>query len=116
MHYHQGKFKPKNPEKYAGKTQDIYYRSGWELKFMKWADLNPAVLKWNSECVIIPYISPVDNRQHRYFVDFAILIEKPDGTRHRYLIEIKPHAQTLPPKRGKRSGGSCWPQFDLMHR
>lgn len=101
--YHQGRYKPKNPHKYVGNKEDIYYRSGWELKFMKWADSNPAIEKWTSEEIVIPYISPVDCRSHRYFVDFAISVRQPSGDSKKYLIEIKPEAQTKPPKRGKRS-------------
>jgi hypothetical protein len=101
--YHQGTFTPKNPRKYVGKVGDIYYRSSWELKFMKWADANPSVEYWNSEEIVIPYMSPVDNRMHRYFTDFAIQVIKKDGTKKKYIVEIKPEAQTLPPKKGKRS-------------
>ena len=102
-HYHQGKFTPTNPERYAGKAGDITYRSGWEKKFMIWADKHPAVEKWNSEEVILPYISPVDNKPHRYFVDFAVMIRQKDGSTRKYLIEVKPKAQTVPPKKGRKS-------------
>lgn len=101
--YQQGSFKPKNPHKYVGNATNIFYRSSWELKFMKWADTNPNVEKWNSEEVVIPYLSPVDNAMHRYFVDFAVLVKKQNGEMKRYLVEIKPDIQTQPPKKGKRS-------------
>lgn len=100
--YHQGKFKPTHPEKYAGDVENILYRSGWEKKFMIWADTNPNVIKWVSEEVIIPYLSPVDDRIHRYFVDFLIKVRKTSGEIRNYLIEIKPAAQTVPPE-GKRN-------------
>lgn len=102
-HYHQGTFTPKNPHKYVGKVGDIFYRSSWEKKFMIWADSNPAVLHWNSEEIVIPYISPVDNRPHRYFTDFAIQVQHKDGSTRKYIVEIKPEAQTLPPKPSKRT-------------
>lgn len=102
-HYHQGTFVPTNPQKYVGDVTNIFYRSGWERKLMNWADRNPAVEKWASEEIIIPYLSPVDNRPHRYFVDFAVMIRHKDGSLKKYLIEVKPKAQTVPPKRGKRS-------------
>lgn len=93
----------KNPHKYVGDVNNIICRSSWERKFLIWADNNPAVLYVASEEIIIPYFSPVDQKQHRYFTDFAILIQNRDGTTQKYLIEIKPKAQTLPPVRGKRS-------------
>lgn len=70
---------------------------------MSWADKNPSVLKWSSEEVIIPYFSKVDNSMHRYFVDFAILVQKKDGSTKRYLIEIKPKIQTVPPVKKKNT-------------
>lgn len=65
---------------------------------MKWADLNPNVLKWNSEEMVVGYISPVDNRQHRYFVDFIVMVKTKTGDIRKYAVEIKPEIQTLPPK------------------
>ena len=97
------RFTPKHPEKYIGDINNITSRSSWELKFMKWADHNPSVLKWCSEEIIILYLSPVDGRQHRYFTDFAIIVDRGEGVTQKYLIEIKPEVQTLPPKRGKRT-------------
>ena len=43
-HYHQGKFVPKNPKKYRGNVETIWYRSGWECRFMRWLDETPQVL------------------------------------------------------------------------
>lgn len=100
--YLQGRFTPKHPSKYIGDPNNIVYRSSWELKFMKWADNNPSVVRWNSEEVILPYISPLDMKPHRYFVDFAIQVKNNSGDIKSYLVEIKPEAQTMPPKRGKR--------------
>ena len=51
----------------------------------------------------MPYISPVDNKPHRYFVDFAVMIRQKDGSTRKYLIEVKPKAQTVPPKKGRKS-------------
>lgn len=94
----QGFFKPTNPSKYVGKADGIVFRSSWELRFCRWCDANPAVLQWTSEEIVIPYFSAVDQRQHRYFVDFFIKVQKADGTVVKYLVEIKPKEQTLPPK------------------
>lgn len=96
--YKQGIYTAKNREKYVGNVDNIVYRSSWELQFMKWADLNPNVLKWNSEEMVVGYISPVDNRQHRYFVDFIVMVKTKTGDIRKYAVEIKPEIQTLPPK------------------
>lgn len=99
MKYYQGKYKIKNPHKYMGDINNIIYRSSWELKFLNWCDSNQHVVKFSSEEVIVPYISPVDNRPHRYFVDFKIIL----STGKTYLIEIKPAAQTMPPTGKKKT-------------
>lgn len=88
----KGRFRPTNPSKYRGDPTNIVYRSSWEAKFMKHMDEHPEVLQWQSEEIAIPYRSPVDNRIHRYFVDF--LVKTKDGTT---LIEIKPLYQCSPP-------------------
>lgn len=31
--YYQGKYKPKNPEKYVGDINNIIFRSSWERNF-----------------------------------------------------------------------------------
>ena len=60
---------------------------------MIWLDNSSEVVKWNSEEVVIPYISKKDNRQHRYFVDFYI--EFTSGKK--FLVEVKPFNQTQKP-------------------
>jgi len=101
---YKGKFFPKNPEKYKGDSTNIIYRSSWELKAMKYFDSNPSILSWSSEELIIPYLSPVDHKTHRYFPDFIVEILKRDGKKEVFVLEVKPFKQTLPPeKRGKRS-------------
>ena len=75
---YKGKYRVNYPKKYKGDINEIIYRSSWELKFMKWCDLNPSVLEWGSETMIIPYKSPVDKKIHRYFVDFFIKIKDKD--------------------------------------
>lgn len=93
--YRQGVFVPKNADKFVG-TKAIY-RSGLELKFMRFCDNNPNVIKWGSENVVIPYISPLDGRAHRYFVDNFVIIKEGEKI-GKYLIEIKPSKQTQPPQ------------------
>ena len=69
---------------------------------MKWCDRNVNILEWGSEEFFIPYISPLDNRPHRYFPDFYMKIKESDGKIKRYVIEIKPMKQCIPPTKGKK--------------
>jgi hypothetical protein len=99
---YKGKYKPKHPEKYAGDPDNITYRSLWELRVMKYLDNNSAVLSWGSEELAIPYVSPVDNRPHRYFPDFIVKAKTKEGGIQTMLLEVKPKAQTKEPKKPKR--------------
>jgi hypothetical protein len=92
--YHKRKYVPMFPQKYIGDASNIVMRSSWETKFAIWCDRNPDILKWSSEETIIPYVSPVDGKPHRYFVDFKIQTVNNKV----YLVEIKPSSQTVPPK------------------
>ena len=94
---YRGKFKPKNPKKYKGNPTNIVYRSLLERRFMVYLGNTPAVLKWSSEEIIIPYVSPIDNRVHRYFPDFYMKYKNKYGMTVNQLIEIKPSKQTKPP-------------------
>jgi len=90
----QGQWRPLNEKKYRGDSHNIIYRSSWERTAFEWLDRSSDIVEWNSEEVIIPYRSPVDGRMHRYFVD--LWLKKRNGTV--FLAEIKPLAQTQPPK------------------
>jgi hypothetical protein len=67
-------------------------------------------LEYASEELAIPYRSPVDGRIHRYFPDAYIKVKEPDGSIKKYLIEIKPHCQTLPPVQKNRKTKSLMRQ------
>jgi len=95
--YNQGYFRPQNPQKYLGDPNNIVYRSGWELKFMRWCDRTENVLEYGSEEFFIPYFDPVTNRVRRYFPDFIIKVREQSGEIKKYVIEIKPKRQTMPP-------------------
>jgi hypothetical protein len=101
--YIQGYFKPKFPEKYVGDVNNIFFRSSWELKFLNWCDNNPSVLRYANEELVIPYVSPVDGKPHRYFVDFVIMVKTRKDEIKKYAVEIKPHAQTEPPKQKRKT-------------
>ena len=99
--YKQGIYNPINPEKViiAENKQNsgtIIYRSSWERIFMSWLDRTTSVIKWASEPFAIPYISPKDLKTHRYYVDFYFEGKALEGT-IKYLVEVKPLAETKPP-------------------
>lgn len=96
------KFTPTHPEKYEGDVTNIICRSSWEVRFAKWCDTNPSVVKWSSEETVIPYFCPTDNRYRRYFVDFKIRVKDKNGNLKTYLVEVKPYNQTIPPEVPKR--------------
>jgi hypothetical protein len=99
---YKGWFKPKNPKKYNGDANNIIYRSSWELRVMKYLDEHPRVIWWASEELPIPYVSPVDNRIHRYFPDFIAKVKQ--GKKESTLVlEVKPFKQTQQPTQVKRT-------------
>jgi len=99
---YKGKYKPSYPQKYHGDPTNIVYRSLWERKFMVYCDLNENVLEWASEEKCVVYRSPIDGKPHRYFPDFIIKVKEENGSIKKYVIEIKPKRQTLPPPKPKR--------------
>jgi hypothetical protein len=99
---YKGKYQPSHPEKYKGDPTNIIYRSLWERKFCVYCDLNENIIEWESEEKMIPYRSPVDGKVHRYFPDFLIKVRESNGTIKKYMIEIKPSKQTVPPPKPKR--------------
>jgi len=99
---YQGRFKPQHPEKYVGDATNIIYRSGWERRFMVYCDTTPGVLRWASEELIIPYVSPLDGRIHRYFPDFYLEVQSSTGKRA-FLIEVKPKKQSVMPVPRKKT-------------
>ena len=96
------KYKPSFPRKYKGDPNNIICRSSWERKMCRWCDLNESVLEWGSEEFYIPYLSPIDNRVHKYFPDFIVKLRENSGRIKTYVIEVKPKKQTRPPKPGKK--------------
>ena len=95
-------FKPSHPEKYIGDPNNIVCRSSWERRFCLWCDNNENILKWASEEFSIPYVSPKDNRVHRYYPDYLIEVKETSGKIKKYIVEVKPKKQTLPPKKPSR--------------
>jgi len=96
-----GRFIPKNPEKYVGNPNRIVFRSSWELHFMKWLDRSPAVIRWASEEIAIPYINPIKKDANgrpvisRYFPDFIVMYKDAFGNIKKEIIEIKPYNESV---------------------
>tara|TARA_B100000700_G_scaffold164110_1_gene181598 strand:+ start:131 stop:466 length:336 start_codon:yes stop_codon:yes gene_type:complete len=64
--------------------------------------LNENILEWGSEEFYIKYVSPLDNRFHKYYPDFIIKVKESTGQIKTYVIEVKPQKQTRPPKKKKK--------------
>ena len=95
---YKGKWRPNNTAKYTGNPNAITYRSLWERNVMRFFDANDGVLSWSSEEVIIKYRCPTDQKVHRYFPDFLFTTKR--GT---FLIEVKPHKETIKPEPRKKT-------------
>jgi hypothetical protein len=90
----QGRFSPKNPEKYVG-TKTPMARSSWETVFMRMLDEHPGVAKWASESIKIPYKNPLTGKHTIYVPDFFILYNDKSGKQHAEVVEVKPKNQTM---------------------
>lgn len=89
----KGYFDPQTPQKYVGAKRP-YYRSSWELAFMKMCDAHPNITQWASENIKIPYRHPVTGKHTVYVPDFTIIYNDKNGQNHMEVIEIKPGSQT----------------------
>ena len=99
---YKGIFQPTNPGKYKGDPSNIIYRSSWELRCMKYFDLNNNIIEWASEELAIPYKSPIDGRLHRYYPDFIVKAQQASGGVQTIMVEVKPYYQTQEPVVKKR--------------
>ena len=100
--YVQNFYTPSNPQKYVGDVSNIVYRSSYELKAFRWCDFTPSILEWSSESIVIKYFDPTTQKIRRYFPDLYLRLEEKTGEVKRYIVEIKPKRQTLPPNPSPR--------------
>ena len=98
---YKGKYTPEHPTKYMGNSSNIVYRSMWERRCMKYFDVNPSVLQWSSEEVVIPYYDSMSKKVRRYFPDFLIKVKTATGESTTHLIEVKPSKDLRPPVGGR---------------
>ena len=57
------------------------------------------VKQWASEETVFEYISPTDNKTHRYFMDFTLEMMNGDI----YYIEVKDFNSTFPPQQPRKN-------------
>jgi len=100
--YHYSHYTPINDYKYNG-ARPIICRSSYEYKFCVYCDTTKEIISWSSESLKIKY--EIKNRfgkvkYHTYFPDYFITVKK-NGIVKKYLIEVKPYSETLPPKQPK---------------
>ena len=105
---YKGRYFPTNPKKYRGNPNQIIYRSLWERKVMVYCDKNDAIIEWGSEEVIVPYLSPMDGKIHRYFPDFYMKVRQPDGSTKKFIIEVKPKSQCKQPVKNPKRRTTKW--------
>ena len=106
--YHQGRYRPVNPNKYKGDPNNIVYRSSWERTFSKWCDLQESVVSWQSEEKCLWYYDPISKKKRRYFPDYIIRVRESDGLIVTKMIEIKPHKQVVGPPRNPKRKTKSW--------
>jgi len=87
--YRQGYYRPAKPEKYIGDLNKIIYRSSWEYRFCRYCDDTQSVVKWSSEPYGVKYVSPIDGKEHTYFIDFYMRMNEGEYEVD-YLVEVKP--------------------------
>lgn len=88
---------------YKGKRQKIEVLSSYEFKAIRMLQQLYQLKRidgWANEESIFKYIYSLDNKEHRYMMDFTI-------TKGDYIIfvEVKPISQVLPPKKPKEFKG-----------
>jgi hypothetical protein len=101
------KYIPQNPEKYIGDVSNIVCRSLWERNICKFCDINESIIKWSSEEIVIPYLSPIDKKQHNYYPDFLIQFKNQEGLKT-WMVEVKPKKQTILKENASKQEKMIW--------
>lgn len=95
---YKGIYKPQYPEKWINNT--ISYLSLWERRTFKFLENHPNVVKIGSETKVVRYYDETSQAERSYYIDLEIYFKS--GAK--YLIEIKPHKQTIPPELRNKKG------------
>lgn len=77
----------------------LEYKSSLELKAIKYCDFNKHIVKYAVEPFAIKYVKPSDGKVHRYYIDLFIEFSTSD----KFLVEIKPKSETIPPKKPSKN-------------
>ena len=111
--YDRRKYNLINAQKYFG-PKHPEHKSAFELRMMEWCDKNANVVRWAYEPYCIQYVNKmvpglpdwtcelVDNKQHKYYIDFHVELIDEQGKTKTYIIEIKPNRMTIQPKEPKK--------------
>lgn len=89
----EGKFVPKNLDKYIGDYTKIMYRSNLEYNAFIFCDNNPFVIRWGYEIIQIPYMKPQPNGSYApsiYKPDIYVEFMNVDKELKKVLLEVKP--------------------------
>jgi hypothetical protein len=89
----EGKFFPKNLDKYIGDPDKIIYRSNLEYNAFVFCDNNAFVLRWGSEIIKIPYMKPYPDGTYKpsiYYPDIYVEFINKDKEIKKVLLEVKP--------------------------
>lgn len=101
---HKGWYQLLNPDKFlrpmdehmqSFKNGHVNYKSGLELKAIKYADYNKHIVKWSLEPFHVKYLKPTDGKVHRYYIDLYLEFSSKD----KFLVEIKSKGETMPPRK-----------------
>jgi len=91
--------------------ETVTFRSSWEYKAFQILDkfTKMGVIRgWVSELSKFEYESPVDEKMHTYFMDLTLFKKDNKGRDVIQFIEVKPLAQTNPPKKTARTSTSAY--------
>lgn len=100
-------YNPKNPSKYAGDVTKIVCRSLWERNVCRFLDENSSIIKWSSEEIAIPYMSPLDQKMHNYYPDFVVQFKNDSGIQT-WMLEVKPKKQTILKENASKKEKVTW--------
>jgi hypothetical protein len=68
---------------------------------MQMFDNNPAIQRWASEAIKVPYRNPLTGKQTIYVPDFFVNYVDKSGKQHAEIWEVKPASQALKEKVGR---------------
>lgn len=87
--------------KFSDNNLYVQYKSKLERIAFHYADINPKIKYFSVEPFHIPYVKPIDNKVHRYFIDMYIEFVTGD----KFLVEVKSSSETRQPEKPKNKKG-----------